>query len=279
MRVHTFSLVAHDPQSGDLGIAVASKFLAVGFVVPWAKAAVGAVATQSYANPAFGPQGLALLQAGAAPQEVLAVFQRTDPQLHLRQFGLVSANGQSLSFTGEGCHPWAGGVAGEGFAAQGNLLQGPEVIESMVQTYQNSPHLPFAERLLAALLAADLAGGDRRGRQSAALLIVGEGRGYGGMERAIDLRVDDHPQPVPELQRLLSIHRLLFSKPQNPEPLSTADILWIQQSLGLPLSGQWNPATEEAFRAWIGHENLEERYPGGPYLDLEALAYLKTRQP
>ncbi len=281
--IATFSLVARDPETGDLGVAVASKFLAVGAVVPWLEAGVGAVATQSYANPRFGPQGLALMKAGAGMEEVLATFRRTDAGLETRQFGLVNALGESLTFTGAECHAWAGGRSGPNYAAQGNILTGPEVIEALVETYLGRPDLPFPERLTAALRAADRAGGDRRGRQSAALLVVGVGKGYGGMDRWIDLRVDDHPDPCAELERLLGIHRLLFSKPESPTPLSPEDIAWIQAVLSREgyypgaASGVWDEATEQAFTGLIGMENLEERYPGGPYLDPEALAYLKGK--
>ncbi|WP_276957199.1 DUF1028 domain-containing protein [Allomeiothermus silvanus] len=281
--IATFSLVARDPATGDLGVAVASKFLAVGFVVPWLEAGVGAVATQSYANPRFGPQGLALLKAGAGMDEVLATFRRTDPGLETRQFGLVSAQGESLSFTGKDCHAWAGGQAGPNYAAQGNILAGPEVVQALVETFHSRTDLPFPERLTAALLAADRAGGDQRGRQSAALVVVGAGKGYGGMDRWIDLRVDDHPDPCAELERLLGIHRLLFSKPQSPSLLLPEDIAWIQALLGREgryagaVSGIWDEATEKAFAELMGIENLEERYPGGPYLDPEALRYLKGK--
>ncbi|MDX2004255.1 MAG: DUF1028 domain-containing protein [Meiothermus sp.] len=279
--VATFSLVARDPQTGDLGVAVASKFLAVGFVVPWLRAGVGAVATQSYCNPHYGPQGLELMRWGASPAEVLKTFERTDPEIAGRQFGLVSASGESLTYSGAGCHPWAGGRSGPNYAAQGNILSGPEVVDALVQTFLISTK-PFPERLTEALLAADRAGGDRRGRQSAALHIVGEGKGYGGMERWIDLRVDDHPDPCLELQRLLGLHRLFFSRPEHPEPLSSTDIAWVQgvlvrQGRLVEVSGTWDEATEKAFRDLIGIENLEERYAGGPFLDREALDYLKSK--
>jgi len=284
MVVATFSLVARDPETGDLGVAVASKFLAVGAVVPFARAQVGAIATQSYANPRFGSQGLALLAEGASPEGVLEAFRRTDPDLERRQFGLVSARGEALSFTGALCHPGAGGVVGEGFAAQGNLLAGPEVVEAMAETFAREKALPFPERLLRALEAAEAAGGDRRGRQSAALLVVGEGKGYGGLwDRYIDLRVDDHPEPLAELSRLLSLHRLLFESPKAKRPLRPEEVRWLQGVLwGLGLypgeaHGVFDRATEEAFLALIGMENLEERYQGGPEVDEATLDYLKGR--
>ncbi|WP_243028050.1 DUF1028 domain-containing protein [Thermus albus] len=286
MVVATFSLVAQDPETGDLGVAVASKFLAVGSVVPFARAGVGAVATQSYANPRFGPQGLALLEQGASPEGVLEAFRRTDPQLERRQFGLVTAKGEALSFTGAECHPWAGGMGKRGLAVQGNLLAGSQVVEAMVETFLREERTPFPERLLLALKAGEEAGGDKRGKQSAALLVVGEGKGYGGLwDRYIDLRVDDHPGPVEELFRLLSLHRLLFERPKERRPLTPEEVRWLQgvlQKLGLyagEVQGEFDEATERAFLALIGMENLEERYQGGPEVDEGTLSHLKRRYP
>ncbi len=281
--VHTFSIVARDPETGDLGVAVASKFLAVGAVVPWAKAGVGAVATQSYANPSYGPRALQILEAGGLPRHAHEAFYNTDPDHALRQYGIVSTTGESFSFTGEGCHDWAGGHAEADLAVQGNLLAGPEVIEALRTTFWEREDLPFPERLVAALLAGDRAGGDRRGRQSAALLVVGVGKGYGGYnDRWIDLRVDDHPDPVPELERLLTQHRLLFSPPKAPRPLTPEELAWLEALLverGFLETprGRFDTAFETALKALLGEENLEERYPGGPELDEALLGYLKRR--
>lgn len=286
MVVATFSLVAQDPETGDLGVAVASKFLAVGAVVPHARAGVGAVATQSYANPRFGPQGLALLEQGASPEGVLEAFHRTDLELEKRQFGLVTAKGEALTFTGAECHPWAGGIGGKGFAVQGNLLASPRVVEAMVETFLREERAPFPERLLLALKAGEEAGGDKRGKQFAALLVVGEGKGYGGLwDRYIDLRADDHPEPVEELFRLLSLHRLLFERPKERHPLTPEEVRWLQgvlRELGLyagEVHGELDEATERAFLTLIGMENLEERYRGGPEVDEATLSYLKRRYP
>ncbi|WP_456447905.1 DUF1028 domain-containing protein [Oceanithermus sp.] len=280
--VSTFSLVARDPETGDLGVAVASKFLAVGAVVPAARAGVGAVATQSYANTSYGPRSLAVLEVGGGPEDAHRIFAATDPGHAQRQYGIVSASGAAFTFTGDACHPWAGGRAGENYAAQGNLLTGPEVVDALVEVFTERTDLPFPERLTAALLAADRAGGDQRGRQSAALLVMGEGKGYGGFnDRWIDLRVDDHPDPVPELERLLGIHRLLFNPARNARPLSEEEIRWIQTAAARlelyagPIDGTWSEAVEAALKALLGRENLEERYAGGPQLEEEVLTALR----
>jgi uncharacterized Ntn-hydrolase superfamily protein len=282
--VATFSLVAHDEATGDLGVVVASKFLAVGAYVPFAQAGIGAVATQSYVNTTFGPGALRILQHGGRPEDCLATFRQTDSELETRQFGIVAANGDSLTFTGSACHAWAGGQCGDHYAAQGNILAGPEVIAALVDSYQTRSELAFPERLVAALLAGDRAGGDKRGRQSAALLVVGEKKGYAGLsDRWIDLRVDDHSDPVQELERLLELHRLYLDKPSKaPYPLTAADIRWIQEVLyarnllSSAPSGSWDEATEAGLRALYGIENLEERWTNGPQLDPVAWQYLRT---
>jgi uncharacterized Ntn-hydrolase superfamily protein len=202
----TFSIVAADPEAGEVGVAVASRFFAVGSVVPWAQAGVGAVATQSYANTTFGPRGLELLARGATPDEVVTMLLRTDDDREKRQLGVVSADGAAATFSGAGCNAWAGGRSGPGYAVQGNILTGEEVAAAMERAFLASAGRPLGERLYAALEAGDQAGGDSRGKQSAALLVSRKGGGYGGYtDRAIDIRVDDHPEPMVELGRLLAI--------------------------------------------------------------------------
>ncbi|NNM31059.1 MAG: DUF1028 domain-containing protein [Akkermansiaceae bacterium] len=211
----TFSIVACDPETGELGVAVASKFPAVGAVVPWARAGVGAVATQSAANTTFGPDGLALLARGTRPEEALEILTRADPGKPRRQAGIVDAAGRTATFTGAECLPWAGGRTGKNFAVQGNLLAGPEVVDAMARAFKKAAG-PLADRLLAALTAGQAAGGDRRGRQSAALLVVRKGWGYGAFnDRFRDLRVDDHPMPIAKLRRVLEQHRRLFPRPRG----------------------------------------------------------------
>jgi len=209
--ISTFSIAARDPAAGELGIAVASRFFCVGTVVPWAKANVGAVATQSFANTSFGWRGLELLEKGAAPEEVKEILLRNDNDPERRQFGIVSSDGNSITYTGNGCLPWAGGRNGPNYAIQGNILAGESVVTSMEKTFLETKGT-LAERLYAALLAGDKAGGDARGKQSAALLVVKENAGYGGYtDRAIDIRVDDNPEPFKELGRLLDYAQMNYS--------------------------------------------------------------------
>ncbi len=211
--VATFSIVGFDPQTKELGIAVSSKFIAVGAVVPWARAGVGAIATQAWANTSFGPEGLRWLEAGGAPQEVLDRLLKADPGREERQVGIVDVRGRSATFTGRACNAWAGGVREENFCAQGNILAGEGVVEAMAKAFREGRGT-LAERLLVALEAGQNAGGDRRGRQSAALLVVREKGGYGGgNDRYRDLRVDDHPEPIRELRRIYRLHRRVFPPP------------------------------------------------------------------
>jgi uncharacterized Ntn-hydrolase superfamily protein len=207
----TFSIVGRSAD-GAWGVAVASKFLAVGAVVPAAEIGVGAIATQSYANVAYRPQGLAMLRTGVAAADVVAGLTAADPLRASRQLGVVGVDGNGATFTGDDCEDWAGGVAGDGFAIQGNILTGPEVVATMQEVWLANETLPLGRRLLAALLAGDAAGGDKRGRQSAAIYVVSKGHGYGGSDVQYDLRVDDHPEPTPELVRLMDIHDVLFAR-------------------------------------------------------------------
>jgi len=209
--ISTFSIVARDSAAGELGIAVASRFFAVGTVVPWAKAGVGAVATQSFANTSFGWRGLDLMEMGATPEEAAAILLRTDPERGKRQFGIVSADGRSFTYTGSQCNAWAGGRNGPDYAVQGNILAGQDVVTSMEAVFLETKGT-LADRIYAALLAGEKHGGDSRGKQSAALLVVKENAGYGGYtDRAIDIRVDDHPEPFRELGRLLNIAQTNYS--------------------------------------------------------------------
>jgi len=203
--VHTFSICAYDPDAKEWGVAVASKYLAVGAVVPWAKAGVGAVATQSYANVSYGPRGLDLIAQGKSAAEALKAVTDDDKDKALRQVGMVDAQGGAANFTGDKCNPWAGGKSGKNYTCQGNLLAGEQVIDAMAKAFEETKG-PLAWRLMAALEAGDQAGGDKRGKQSAALLVVRAKGGPGGLnDRAIDYRVDDHKDPVPELARILAI--------------------------------------------------------------------------
>src|SRR5438552_14998568 len=219
----TFSIVARSADGQALGVAVASKFLAVGAAVPAAEADVGALATQSYANLAYRPQGLALLRTGVAAADVVAGLTAADPGRAQRQLGVVGPVGDGATYTGSGCHDWAGGIAGDGYAIQGNILTGEQVVVAMAEAWAASDlGAPLGRRLLAALAAGDRAGGDRRGRQSAALLVVARGQGYGGTSDVVaELRVDDHPEPVPELGRLLDLHALYFGR---PDPATLLDL-------------------------------------------------------
>lgn len=213
--VATFSIVAYDPDTQELGVAVQSKFIAVGSVVPWAKSGVGAIATQSFANTAYGPKGLDLLAAGDEPDAVLKKITEADKKAAVRQIGIVDAKGRSATFTGEKCNAWAGGVRGENFACQGNILAGEDVVKNMAKSFRESKG-DLGERLIAALQAGQDAGGDTRGMQSAALLIVRDGWGYGGFnDRYRDLRVDDHAEPIKEMKRIYDLHREIFPKPRK----------------------------------------------------------------
>lgn len=202
----TFSIVGVDPEAGEAGVAVASRFFAVGTVVPHARADVGAVATQAFAETSYGWRGLDLLERGLSPGEVVDVLTRDDERGDRRQLGVVAAGGESATYTGENCMVWAGGRQGPSYAAQGNILTGEDVVTAMERSFVASAGKPLAERLYEALKAGDAAGGDSRGRQSAAILVVRDKAGYGGhTDHAVDIRVDDHADPIGEIGRLLGI--------------------------------------------------------------------------
>lgn len=219
--VHTFSVVAYDANTGDLGVAVASRVLAVGAIVPYVEADVGAVATQSLANSSYGPRGLQLLKDGKSPSEILDDFKATDPRTTRRQVGIVDAAGRAASYTGDDCIPHASHVTGDGYAIQGNLLAGPDVIADMKDAFEaarESGEGELADWLMATLTAGDQAGGDKRGKQAAALIVARKGAGYGGNNRYIDLRVDDDEEPVAKLTHLLELHKKLFTRAHENPP-------------------------------------------------------------
>ncbi len=283
LKPSTFSIVAFDPETGDLGVAVQSKFLAVGAVVPYAKAGVGAVATQSYANLLYGPKGLELLAQGLHPQEVIERLTAEDPDARLRQVGIVDAQGRAAAFTGEGCFEWAGHRVGPNVAVQGNILVGQETVDAMYDTFLSAKG-DLADRLVAALAAGQEAGGDRRGQQSAALLVVREGGSYGGFtDRYIDLRVDDHPRPIEELARLLKLWRVYFQPPREEDilPLTedlTREVQSLLRDLGYytgEITGLFDEATRKALRAFAGVENLEERLFEDARIDRTVLEFLR----
>jgi uncharacterized Ntn-hydrolase superfamily protein len=305
----TFSIVARDPVTDDLGVAVASKFLAVGSVVPWARAGVGAVATQALANVRYGPDGLAALATGDDAAAVVAALTGADAGAAQRQLGVVDARAGSATYTGDGCLPWAGGRTGASFAVQGNILTGPEVVDAIVDAFLAADG-PLPDRLLAALLAGDRAGGDRRGRQSAALLVVRADGGYGeGDDRWIDLRVDDHPDPVPELIRVHGVWRVLMERPEPADLLPIDDALarelrerltrlcWAPDAadadeafrarmraelasvsrIGVPRppTEAWGEAWDAALLGWMGVANLEARTAAAGWIDPAVLAILR----
>lgn len=222
--VATFSIVAVDRETGEIGVAVQSRIVGVGAVVPWAKAGVGAVATQSWANVRYGPVGLAILELGSTPEQAIEMLTRADPEKASRQVGIIDAAGNAATFTGDECKAWAGGRKGDGYAVQGNILTGKEVVDAMAEAFENSSGDLLAERLLAALEAGQAAGGDKRGKQSAGLLVVRQGWGYGGgNDRFRDVRVDEHEHPIAELRRVYEKHRDLFPRPDRRQPKAAAE--------------------------------------------------------
>ncbi len=261
-----------------------SKFIAVGAVVPFARAGVGAVATQAFANTSYGPEGLRLLADGLAPEEVARRLTADDPQRAQRQFGIVDARGRSATYTGDECFAWAGGVAGDGYCAQGNILAGPKVVDGMVEAFLATSGT-LADRIVAALHGGQRFGGDRRGVQSAALLVVKDRGGYGGHnDRYIDLRIDDHPRPIEELERLLGLYKLYFKvEPARLRPIEATLAREIQDLVTRAgyyrgaRTARYDDATKAALRDLVHTENLEERWSEADEIDEEVLAFLRAR--
>ena len=276
----TYSIVAADPSTGEAGVAVQSKFLAVGSLVPWAAADAGAVATQALADVTLGPRGLALLRSGAPPADSVEPLLAGDPLREQRQFGLVAADGRAASFTGAECFDHASSIVGQGFAAQGNILAGRAVVEGLASGFAETAGQPLADRLLRALERAQEGGGDRRGQESAALLVVRAGGGYGGNhDRMLDLRADDHPTPIAELKRLLGLHRLYFDRPDPQAAILIQGAL--REELGAVLRRRgFDPDANfrDALFGYFGWENLEERWIDEGRLDPAVLAYIRKHE-
>jgi uncharacterized Ntn-hydrolase superfamily protein len=275
--VSTYSIVACDLAASQWGVGVQSKFLAVGSIVPWAEPHAGAVATQAFANPRYGPDGLALLREGLAAGEVVERLTAADESREHRQLGVVDRDGGSASFTGSECNAWAGGRTGACYAAQGNILVSGDTVEALADTFESSAGRPLAERLLDCLDAAEAAGGDSRGRQSAALLVVEKEAGYANLsDSVVDLRVDDHEQPLGELRRLYGLHQALYGITPRGEWLPLDEAL--REELGLRLSRLgYDGELETAFTTWAGAENLESRVDGVERLDPVVLARLRAQ--
>ena len=289
--IATFSIVAYDAGSegrgAEWGVAVQSKFLAVGAVVPWARAGAGAVATQSYCNLLYGPEGLDLMERGLSAQEAVDALTAADSGRDQRQVGMVNASGRAASFTGSGCHEWAGGIVGDGYAAQGNILV-PGTVEAMAQRYEavRGGEGELADWLVEALAAGQDAGGDARGRQAAAVLVVRAGGGYGGNnDRYLDLRVDDSPFPIRRLKELVAMHHLYFGVVDSANEILLADVAADLQQILVktghypgPVTGSLDEATRSALRELVGQENLEERWNGeGIVIDRLVVDYLMEK--
>ena len=277
-RFATFSIVACDLEARRWGVAVQSKFPAVGAVVPWAAPEVGAVATQALANVSYGPRGLELLREGLTAAEAAERLTAADEEREHRQLGIVDREGRAATFTGASCLDWAGGVTGEGYAAQGNILVSEETVNALAQTFEATSGRPLPVRLLEALAAAQLAGGDRRGQQSASLYIVQENSGYGASSDVlVDLRVDDHAEPIAELRRLWAIHDLLFGETPEEKWLPLDDALAAEVRSRLERLGFADASLAEALATWAGVENLEERVRGADRIDPVVLDELRKR--
>ncbi len=285
MRPSTFSIVAVDVATGEAGVAVASKFLAAGSIVAWARAGAGAGATQAWANASYGPNGLDMLAARMPAGEVLDRLISGDEGRDHRQAGVVDTTGRTAAWTGRDCMPWAGHVTGAGYTCQGNILTGESVVRSMAQAFEGAPG-PLPERLVAALTAGQAAGGDSRGQQSAAIYVAKDKGSYGGyIDRYIDLRVDDHGTPVDELGRLLALNRLYFGPTQQSNLTRMAGNVTtlVQEMLTKAgfyagaIHGRYDADTKAAFRRWVGVENFEERWRDDDMVDREILSFMRRR--
>ena len=272
--VATYSIVACDLEAGQWGVATQSKFLAVGSVVPWAEPEVGAIATQAYANPSYGPDGLALLREGLAAPEVVQKLVGADEGRDHRQLGVVDRHGAAAAYTGSECMDWAGQRTGAGYAAQGNILAGADTVDALAATFEASAGQSLAARLLECLAAAQAAGGDRRGQQSAALLITRRNGGYGKLsDVAVDLRVDDHERPVEELRRLYKLHHQLFGVTPREHWLPLEGPLRDEVATRVTRLGY------DSLESWAGVANLEDRVDGDTEIDPVVLEALRDLTP
>jgi uncharacterized Ntn-hydrolase superfamily protein len=274
--VATYSIVAVDLDAEQWGVAVQSKFLSVGSVVPWAEPHVGAVATQAYANPRYGPNGLQLLREGLSAEEVVEKLTSEDEGRDHRQLGVVDGKGNAATYTGKECMDWAGGRTGTGFAAQGNILVSGETVDAMAESFEGSSG-PLAVRLIDCLAAAQAAGGDSRGQQSSALLVVQRDGGYAGMsDTVVELRVEDHELPIEELRRIYTLHDEIFGTTPREEWLDVDEELSAELGDRLTKLG-YEGELEDAFTRWTGKENLEDRVDGIEQIDPVVLEALRSR--
>jgi uncharacterized Ntn-hydrolase superfamily protein len=273
-RSSTYSIVACDLERREWGVAVQSRFLAIGALAAWAEADVGAVATQSFMNTDYGRTGLCLIANGLSAREALDRVLASDPEPDKRQVGVVDRDGTVAGHTGDACMPWAGHRLGKGFAAQGNMLVSADTVDALADTFGSTPG-PLARRLVAALVAAQAAGGDRRGQQSAALIVARRGGGYGGADIAVDLRVDDHPAPLRELERLLGLHELYFGATPTDCWLPVGRELAVEVRAALARLGYATGDLGVDLETWAGIENLEERVDGAARVDPVVLDELR----
>ena len=275
--VATYSIAACDLETGQWGVATQSKFLGVGSVVPWAEPHVGAIATQAYANPRYGPDGLALLREGLSTEEVVGRLTSADDDRDHRQLGVVDGKGGSATFTGSECMDWAGGRTGPCYAAQGNILVSAATVDAIAESFESTAGALLAERLLDCLDAAQAAGGDRRGQQSAALLVVERDAGYASLsDRVVDLRVDEHERPLEELRRIYVMHQAIFGKTPRENWLEVDEGLADELRGRLALLG-YEGELGDAFSTWAGSENLEERVDGVEHVDPVVLEELRRQ--